>query len=294
MLLTNCPETDMRPDRGCVMIQCFWYDGAFRLHLGLPLASVPPKSAAVLALDGKATLQAEFLDNTGFGDPSNFATLIAPETLVALMDRMAKARILSVQLAEPSVNLPEFASIPLDGFAAALPQFRKGCVDPIMAELAEPQATPPQVPKAPAIMAETEANPTTDPKRFVNIKDMSIKDAATNTIARSKLAAQIAEAEAYIGHPIDVFVDLVPFQDGRKLMFVSLCDGSYFGVTGCATHLFYAPQGETDLIWNQEWIGGGPYWLDLKSGQNGWPDLISVPHTARGAYVRSNFANLRY
>lgn len=291
--LTNCPESDAPLERGCMMIQCFW-DGAFRLQLGLPVSSVPPQSAAILALDGAVTLQAVFLDNTSFGNPSNFATLIAPDTLIALMDRMAGARVLSVTLDAPSLDLPEFAHMPLDGFAAALPQFRDGCVDPMMAELDQPQTTAPKVPPAPAIMAATDANPTTDPQRFVSVEKISLKDPATLVLARSKLAVKIAEVEGDLGEPIDVFADLIPFQDGRQLLFASLCHASYFGITGCETHLFYAPPGETDLIWHQEWIGGGPYWLDLKSGQNGWPDLISVPHTAKGAYVRSNFADLRF
>ncbi len=293
MLLTNCPETDRPLEQGCMMIQCFW-DGAFRLHLGLTVASVPPQSAAVLALDGVPTLQAVFVDNTGFGHPSNFATLISPDTLIALMDRMAQARVLSVTLDATALNLPAFSAMPLDGFAAGMAQFRDGCVDPMMAGLAQPQAAPPLVPTAPAIMAATEANPTTDPDRFASVEKISLNDAATLTLARSKLAAKIADVEADLGAPIDVFANLVPFQDGRKLMFVSLCHASYFGITGCETHLFYAPPSAKDLIWHQEWIGGGPYWLDLKSGQNGWPDLISVPHSARGAYVRSNFAALRY
>ena len=293
MLLTNCQETDAAPVRVCLMIQCFW-EGTFRLHLGLPVTAVPPQSAAVLALDGKPTLQAVFLDNTGFGNPSNFATLIAPDTLIALMDRMARARVLSVKLDAQSLNLPNSVDMPLDGFAAALPLFRGGCVDPMMAELAQPKAPQPKIPAAPAIMAATEANPGTDLKRFVSIDAISDKTEATLALARSKLAAKIAEVEADLGEPIDVFADLVPFQDGRQLLFASLCHASYFGITGCETHLFYSPPGETNLIWQQEWIGGGPYWLDLQSGQNGWPDLISMPHTAKGAYVRSNFANLRF
>ncbi len=293
MLLTNCQETDVL-EHGCMMLQCFW-DGTFRLHLSLPVNSVPPQSAAVLALDGKPTLQAVFLDNTGFGNPSNFATVIAPDTLIALMDLMAGARVLSVTLDAPALNLPAFAAMPLDGFATGMAQFRDGCVDPMMAGLAQPQATPPRPPPpAPAIMAASEANPTTDPQRFVSVEEISLKNAATITLARSKLGPKIADVEADLGENIDVFADLIPFQDGRQLMFVSLCHASYFGITGCETHLFYAPPGENDLTWHQEWIGGGPYWLDLKSGQNGWPDLISVPRSAKGAYVRSNFADLRY
>ncbi len=294
LLLTNCPETDVALEQGCMMIQCFWDEGVFRLHLGLPVLSVPKQSTAVLALDGKPTVNAVFVDTTGFGNPSNFATLIAPDTLIALMDRMARARVLSVTLDAPALNLPAFAAMPLDGFAAGLAQFRDGCVDPIMAGLAQPQATPPRVPPAPAIMAASESNPGNDPQRFVSVDKISVQDDATITLARTLMAAKIADVEADLGEKIDVFADLVPFQDGRRLLFISLGHYKYFGITGFETHLFYALPGETDLTWHREWIGGGPYWLDLKSGQNGWPDLISLPRTARGAYVRSNFAALRY
>lgn len=280
--MTHCAPPGGPGAPGCLMLQCL-PGGPYRLHLATPLARVPAEARAILALDGKPALRATFLDYTRTGDPSNFATLIAPDTLFTLMERMGRARAMSLEFDIPALNDPALAAIAMDGFPAAAAAFRTDCAAPAAG------SAPPAAP-APGIIPATDPNPATHLARFVNVEDVAIRNSATEAEARRHLATVIAEAEAGAGEPISVIAGVVPFSDGRRLMFASLCHPSYFGITGCETHLLHAPAAEAPLVHRVTWIGGGPFWLDLESGLNGWPDLISQPHTAQGAYVRTPLA----
>ncbi|MGB2894110.1 MAG: hypothetical protein WBC03_14320 [Albidovulum sp.] len=283
--LSNCSAHDGSLAESCVELLCFW-DGQFQISLELKAARVPPQAKAVIALDGTPT----FVDLTGTGQPLNFSTPVTGKTFVAMMDSMARARQMSVMLDAPALNLPALQSIPMSGFAPRMAAFRDNCVDPLMLTM---QGAPASLPPAPA--PTPEATPATDPARFPTTASLADTGPAVVDLAHRLLAREIAEAEAGAGRGIEVRPELVRFADGRQLLEVLLCDPTWFGITGCETHIFTAQSPEAPFAASiSGLIGGGPYWLDLTVGAGGWPDILSQPHTGGGSFARMRWTGSRY
>ncbi len=287
--LSNCRATDSYTEP-CVNLSC-GPDGTIFLRAFTDAVHRPQRSPATLLLNGTPTMTAIFSLVVLDGSQDRYETPIPNGTAIGLLDRLARADTLSFKLEITALNRPELAAISLSTLAAPLASFRQHCnlMNEAQAGTETPKAALQMTGSEPSIIERGDPDPASDKKRFVDIEAISLSDDVTVALGRRLLAGRIAEVEADVGEPIKVLTNLIPFDDGRALMFVFLCHATYFGITGCYTYTFYTPPGGTDLVFLNERIGGGPYWLDLQSSKEGWPDLISMPRTAKGAFVRSNF-----
>lgn len=283
--LSNCIGTDTYTE-GCLRFACNGPEGPSLTVLTSTSTRVS-RSPAVFALDGVDVMAATLSMQTHPEMGDSYITPMPLETLSGFLDRITGARALSIRFEVTSLNRPDFEPTDLQGIAAPLASFRSRCAaDPV----STPQPAVGAIARNPEVLPKTGPNPETDPARFIPVETISLRDAAVLAEARRLTATAIAEAEAQSGETIDVFADLVPFQDGRQLLFVSHCHPTWYGISGCETWLFGAGPGEALRQFFDPMIGGGPYWLDLGSAHEGWPDLVSLPPSAQGDYVRNSLA----
>lgn len=292
--LSNCPQSDVLPDAACLTIGC-GFDGSFTLAVLHDEPGISPRADATLGFDGKPAFTATFTaPPSDRADNWWLAAAVPPEVMPALMDRLAAAATLSLRF-DPASGLRAAALDPLAlaGLGAPLARFRAACVDPVLAggrAAGDPAAPPSALPPA-----DPAATPVTDPARFPTTTSLAETGAEADGLARGLLASEIAGAEAGAGRKIEVMPELIRFADGRQLLLVMLCDPTWFGITGCETHLFTAAApGAAFARGAEPWIGGGVYWLDLKLGAGGWPDILSQPHTGGGAYARMRWTGAGY
>lgn len=292
LLLMNCPRGRTGgPPPACLIFDC-WWDGGIGLRVIPGTAPVPPQSGMVLSLDGAPVMQAVLSDSSNGNNAYLFGTPITRGVLEGLFARMETAATVGLAFDAAALNLPALSAMSLDGFPAAVRDFRQQCVD--LGKTAPVEMAPAIAPPGVASiwhLPEGGPNPDTDPQRFVNIDAISVTDASAVAEARRLAAGAIAEADGLASRsgagPVEVLANLIPFRDGRRMLFARLCHPTIFGITGCDTHFFRAHPGQDFILPGESWIGGGPYWLDLQASTAGWPDLVSRPHTANGAYLRS-------
>lgn len=136
-------------------------------------------------------------------------------------------------------------------------------------------------------LAQVEATPATDPARFVRLAQIGRSGPEVMAYARAVLAAEIAPAEAAMGRPVEVTALMVGFNDGRQMLYVALCGGTYFGNSGCASHFLLAAPGATQVTPVLDMIGATTVWLDTQLGVDGWPDLVFAGnHMNYPPYIR--------
>ena len=211
------------------------------------------------------------------------------DSATELFRTLSSGQTLSVVTNSPGAQPPGLLAFSLTGAAQALGAINAECL------LGQPNGSVALLTGGATVTAELEATPDTDPARFVKTSEVARKDGQGMQLARALLGPRIAEAEAGVGRAIEVLPELVPFQDGRQLLIVYLCDASWFGVTGCETWIFTATAGAAQFnLSAAEYIGAGPNWLDLKSGVDGWPDMLSQPYTGNGAFARTRWNGTKY
>lgn len=281
-------DTTGKPYQTCLNIYCEkGYGVSFGLGTGFSQFSGP--FTATLTVDGipRQTLAMKPLPN----GIQPYAELDA-SSATELFRTLSSGQTLSLVTKNIGSQPRGLLAFPLAGAAQALGAMNAECL------LGQPNGAVVLLTDTEATVAAefaADATPETDPARFVKTSDVAVQDGRAMQLARALLAARIAEAEAGLGRPIEVRPELVPFQDGRQLLIVFLCDATWFGITGCETWMYTAAAGATQFSTIvSENIGAGPYWLDLKMGVNGWPDLLSQPYTANGAFVRSRWSGTQY
>lgn len=277
-------DTTGRPYQTCLNIYCEkGYGVSFGLGTGLTTFAGP--FTANLFVDGSPRQSLAMTPQPNGIEPySQFSDAAATEFFRTL----SSGKTLSLLTNIPGTQPPGLVAFPLTGAGQAVGAMNAECL------LGQPNGS---VALLTAIGADAElaSTPETDPARFVKTSDVAQKDGRGMELARALLAARIGQAEAEAGRTIEVLPELVPFQDGRQLLIVYLCDPTWFGITGCETWMYTARAGANQFdVAVSEVIGGGPIWLDLKSGVDGWPDMLSQPFTANGAFVRSRWGGTKY
>ena len=122
--------------------------------------------------------------------------------------------------------------------------------------------------------AQVNATPDTEPARFMELQQIGRSGPDVMAYARAVLDSEIGRAEAAMGRQIEVTPLMVGFSDGRQMLYVTLCDGIYFGNSGCASHFLLAAPGATQVTPVLDMIGATTVWFDTQLGVDGWPDLI--------------------
>ncbi len=291
------PTAGALPD-ACFGVLCDTSDGSFYYAVTAYSAESRPAATGTLSVDGRPVAAMNMAAEDGpYGlfylqkhDPA--LNRDVPQALVT-------GRRMSLALDPPVRGLSGLADLTLSGAAGALNRFGARCLE-VAANLRGryvPPAVPPAVAPPPApppqgtvsgVPPDASATPFTDAARFAPLETLARHDAGTEAQARSLLAARIAENQDYdtVGVAIDVDGYLLPFPDGQQALIVTLCHPTVFGITGCETHVFHASAGSPAFaVVTSEWIGGGPFWLDLRSGTNGLPNLVFQPQTSGGAFA---------
>lgn len=265
----------------CIAFECTRGQGV-SVALWSGLNAFPTRAPATVLVDGRPVIRLEFHANRDV--PFMPAAPLDRALQKPLVEAMTRGSRIGLAFDDPGLPLPAFADLPLAQAVAALSELESVC----------PSGA--RIGAAPAAGAATpEATPDTDPSRFVTTGSVALKDGQGETYARSLLVSEIGQSSAGAGHPVEVHGDLIPFRDGRYLLIATLCDPTWFGITGCETHIFHAEAaGQPFRHSVAGMIGGGPYWLDLKSGVGGWPDILSQPHTGGGAYARMRWTGNGY
>lgn len=266
----------------CISIDC-WPGQGVTIQLWSGLNRFPSSAPATISVDGVAVLR---LDFAGLGENGLMpgATLAAGQELL-LTAAMARGQSLGIVFDDPAWNLPAFAAVPLAGAPAAIAEWQADCLP----DGAPGAAVVPPSPEA------ADATPLSDPARFARTDAVASRDGRGADLARTLLAPEIAQATAGSGRRPEVLGDLIAFQDGRHLLIALLCDPTYFGITGCETHVFTSSRPDTPLTRSVAGlIGGGPYWIDLRLGVAGWPDILSQPHTGGGSFARLRWQGSGY
>lgn len=286
-IYTCAPDTQIdttgKPYQTCLSIYCeAGHGGSIGLRTGFNV--FPGAFTAYVSVDGKQGLP---LAMTPLSNGILPTATFTPAEATALFRTLSSGTTASIVTSNSGVQPPGLLRFPLQGAAQALGAMNAECL------LGQPNGSvvmltdSDQAPSA-------DATPETDPARFIRTTDVALKDPRAMDLAQALLGAYIAEIEADTGNPVEVLPSLVPFQDGRQLLFVSLC-GANFGVTGCETSVYAAAAGATNYTEVvSHAIGGGPYWFDSQSGVDGWPDIMSLPITMNGSYHRAKWKGTSY
>ena len=266
----------------CVSIDC-WPGQGVTIQLWSGLNRFPSRAPAAITIDGTVALRLDFAE-LGPNGLSPGATIPASEVAV-LTGAMARGQSFGIIFDDPAWNLPVFAAIPLIGAPSAIAEWQADC-------LPEADVT---VPPAAVPVPGADATPLTDPVRFALSDAVAGRDRRGVDLAQTLLAPEIAQATAGSGRGPEVLGDLVAFQDGRYLLIAQLCDPTFFGITGCETHVFTSPRPDAPLTRSMAGlIGGGPYWIDLRLGVAGWPDILVQPRTGGGTFARLRWQGAGY
>lgn len=276
-------DTTGQPYQTCLSIYCEKGNGV-TVGLGTGLTSFSGSFTAYASVDGQegVSLAMTPLPN-GIQPYAELGSAAATD----LFRILSSGQTLSLVTSNSGVQPPGLLQFPLQGAAQALGAMNAECLlgQPNGSVVLVTDATPSPI---------GDATPETDPLRFIRTTDVAIKDPRAIDLARALLGAYIAEIEADTGYPVKVLPELIPFQDGRQLLFVMLC-GANFGITGCETSVYAATAGATNYTEVvSHAIGGGPYWFDSQSGVDGWPDIMSQPITMKGRYHRAKWNGTTY